>query len=120
MSINAVTHIVGRAGRDAERVAGTNRVKFTVAVESGYDTDKKENITEWVDITAWDALADVAEKNVKKGMRLWVAGKSSVYTGSPSGPRTQIAARDIGAVDRYFVDTPKAIPGGSPVDGGDW
>ena len=117
--MNPITHIVGRAGRDAERVPGTNRVKFTIAVESGYDTAKKEPVTTWYDITAWDGLADVAEKQVKKGTRLWVAGKASVYTGG-SEPRNQISARDIGTVDRFFVEK-SADPGFTVVtDDGDW
>jgi len=121
MAVNLITHFVGRAGRDAERIEGTNRVKFTLAVESGYDSDKKENITNWVDVTAWDALADVAEKNVKKGMRLWVSGKASVYTGGSSGPRAQVSARDIGTVDRYFIDAKAdTIPGASAATDGEW
>ena len=100
------THIVGRAGRDAERVVGTNRVKFTVAVEIGFDRSTLTSVTEWYDVTAWDSLADALHDGkrplIHKGDRVWIMGKASVWA-STGGPRKQIAAREVGIVDRFLV-----------------
>jgi len=98
-------HLVGRAGRDAElRYTPTGKalLKFSLAVEEGWDGDEKKPVTRWYDVSAWDALAESLSGKIKTGARLWVFGKTSVYTGA-SGDRDQISAREVGTVDRFMV-----------------
>jgi single-stranded DNA-binding protein len=118
------THLVGRAGRDIERRPESAKplAKFSLAVEVGYDKEKREALTEWVDVAVWDDLANamfglsVDDKGreieiplVRKGMRIWVAGRTSVYAGA-SGDRKQISAREVGTVDRFLVGKAGAAP----------
>ena len=58
--------VVGSLGKDPEiRSTGSGKkvASFSVAVDQGYGESKK---TEWVNIIAWEKLADLAEKFLKK------------------------------------------------------
>jgi single-stranded DNA-binding protein len=105
MAVTKYTHLVGRAGRDGEfktTPGGKSLLKFSLAVEEGWDGDEKKVVTRWYDVSAWDALADSLIGKIKTGSRLWVFGKTSVYSGT-SGDRDQISAREVGTVDRFMV-----------------
>jgi single-strand DNA-binding protein len=81
MSINKVI-LVGHVGKDPEvkylekNVAVAN---FTLATtEKGYTTQSGVQVpdrTEWHNIVAWRAIAEVTEKYVKKGTQLYIEGK---------------------------------------------
>lgn len=120
--ITKYTHLVGRAGRDVKRTDYSGpKAKFSLAVEVGYDKEKKEVLTEWVDVAVWGELAEslfspsvaMAEEAeaplVRKGARVWVAGKTSTYA-SASGDRKQISAREVGLVERFLVGKAGAAP----------
>jgi len=81
--LNRVT-LIGNVGQDPEvRSAGSGRVaNFSVATSrqwTGQNGDKQEK-TEWHRIVAWDnargaKLADVVEKYVKKGDKIYIEGR---------------------------------------------
>lgn len=72
--------LIGRLGKDPEirTFEGNNKVaNFTMATTERY-TDRSGNRveqTEWHNIAAWRAQADLAEKYLKKGMLIYAEGR---------------------------------------------
>ena len=82
-SLNRVT-LIGNVGADPEvRTAGSGRVaQFSVATTRQWTSQagEKQEKTEWHRIVAWDnargaKLADIVEKYVKKGDKIYVEGR---------------------------------------------
>ncbi|MBN2665573.1 MAG: single-stranded DNA-binding protein [Bacteroidales bacterium] len=79
MSINKVI-LVGNVGKDpVVRYfdKGAAKATFPLATSESYTNQQGETITttEWHNIVLWRAMAEVAEKTVKKGSQLYVIGK---------------------------------------------
>jgi single-strand DNA-binding protein len=79
MSINKVI-LVGNVGKDPVIRyfdKGVAKVTFPLATSESYTNQQGETITstEWHNIVLWRALAEVAEKTVKKGSQLYIVGK---------------------------------------------
>ncbi len=79
MSVNKVI-LVGNVGKDPvvryfEK--GAAKATFPLATSESYTNQQGETITttEWHNIVLWRALAEVAEKTVKKGSQVYVVGK---------------------------------------------
>jgi single-strand DNA-binding protein len=79
MSINKVI-LVGNVGKDPviryfDR--GVAKATFPLATSESYTNQQGETITstEWHNIVIWRALAEVAEKTVKKGSQVYIVGK---------------------------------------------
>jgi len=79
MSINKVI-LVGNVGKDPviryfDR--GVAKATFPLATSETYTNQQGETITstEWHNIVLWRALAEVAEKTVKKGAQIYIVGK---------------------------------------------
>jgi single-strand DNA-binding protein len=78
-SLNKV-QIIGNLGKDPETKytqGGTAVSNFSVATSSSYKDkggDWQEK-TEWVNITAWGKLAEVCEKYIHKGSKVYVEGR---------------------------------------------
>lgn len=71
--------LIGHIGQDPEVRTldkGTKVATFSLATNDSY-TDKegnKQTQTQWHNITAWEKLAERAEKYLKKGMEIAVEG----------------------------------------------
>jgi single-strand DNA-binding protein len=79
MSINKVI-LVGNVGKDpVVRYfdKGVAKATFPLATSESYTNQQGETITstEWHNIVLWRALAEVAEKTVKKGAQIYIVGK---------------------------------------------
>jgi single-strand DNA-binding protein len=79
MSINKVI-LVGNVGKDPVIRyfdKGVAKATFPLATSESYTNQQGETITttEWHNIVLWRALAEVAEKTVKKGSQIYVVGK---------------------------------------------
>lgn len=79
MSINKVI-LVGNVGKDpVVRYfdKGSAKATFPLATSESYTNQQGETITstEWHNIVLWRALAEVAEKTVKKGSQVYIVGK---------------------------------------------
>src|SRR5207253_8763539 len=63
---------IGRLGKDPEQtvVNGSPVTKFSLAVDQG-----KGQKPLWLNITAWDRLAEVVKQYARKGMQVFVQGK---------------------------------------------
>ncbi|MDR9399049.1 single-stranded DNA-binding protein [Salibacter sp.] len=78
-SLNKVT-LIGNLGQDPEIrtfESGATLARFTLATNETYKNKSGELVkrTEWHNITMWRGLAEVAEKYLKKGNRVYVEGK---------------------------------------------
>lgn len=79
MSINKVI-LVGNVGKDPVLRyfdKGVAKATFPLATSETYTNQQGETITstEWHNIVLWRALAEVAEKTVKKGAQVYIVGK---------------------------------------------
>lgn len=79
MSINKVI-LVGNVGKDpVVRYfdKGVAKATFPLATSETYTNQQGETITstEWHNIVLWRALAEVAEKTIKKGAQVYLVGK---------------------------------------------
>lgn len=79
MSLNKVI-LVGNVGKDpVVRYfdKGVAKATFPLATSETYRNQQGEMVTstEWHNIVLWRSLAEVAEKTVKKGSQVYIAGK---------------------------------------------
>lgn len=96
--------VVGNLGKDPEiRSTGSGKkvASFSVAVDQGFGDSKR---TEWVNIIAWEKLADLAERFLKKGKTIALSGtlQTSSWEDKQSGQKrykTEVVARDITFMD---------------------
>ena len=92
--------VIGSLGKDPEiRSTGSGKkvANFTVAVDQVFGDSKK---TEWVNVLAWEKLADLAEKFLKKGKQVALSGtlQTSSWEDKATGQKkykTEVVARDI-------------------------
>ena len=90
--------LIGNLGKDPEvryLEGGIAVARFSVATNESYK-DKKgdwQTQTEWHDVVCWRALAERAEKQLKKGMQIYMEGKL-----------THRKYQDTEGVDRYATD----------------
>ena len=74
--------LIGNLGRDPEvrhLESGASVAKFSVATNESYQDKNGEwqTLTEWHNVVAWKNLAERAERQLKKGMMVYVEGKLS-------------------------------------------
>ena len=85
MNVNKVI-LIGRLGKDpviSHPQAELTKAEFTVATTESYKKDEQWiDTTEWHNIAVWRSPAMYAERNLKKGMLVYVEGKirSRQYT----------------------------------------
>lgn len=79
-SVNKVI-LIGNLGKDPEvrhLENGTTVANFPIATSESYtdkNTGQKVENTDWHDIVVWRGLADVVDKYVRKGQKVYVEGK---------------------------------------------
>lgn len=79
-SVNKVI-LIGNLGKDPEvrhLENGAVVANFSIATSEIYtdkQTGEKKETTDWHDIVVWRGLAEVAEKYLKKGYKVYVEGK---------------------------------------------
>ena len=79
-SVNKVI-LIGNLGKDPEIRRLENGVvlaNFSIATSESFtdkQTGEKKEITDWHDIVLWRGLAEVAEKYLRKGSKIYVEGK---------------------------------------------
>ncbi len=79
-SVNKVI-LIGNLGKDPEvrrLESGAVVASFPIATSETYtdrNTGEKKEITDWHDIVVWRGLAEIAEKYIRKGTKIFVEGK---------------------------------------------
>jgi single-strand DNA-binding protein len=79
-SLRNRVQLIGNLGQDPETKtldSGKKVAHFTLATDDGYKNSdgQKVNETTWHNIVAWNGLADIAGKYLKKGGQVAVEGK---------------------------------------------
>ena len=96
-SVNEVM-LVGNVGKDPEvqqTKTGTMVAKFSLATTSKYKDNER---TEWHRLVTFGKLAEIVEKYVKKGDRLYIRGALEYSTSEYEGTTrywTDIVVRDL-------------------------
>ena len=77
--------LIGNLGQDPEikvLESGKKVVRFTMATKEEYKNANGQKVSEstWHNIVAWDTLADIASKYLKKGNEVAVEGRLSYRT----------------------------------------
>src|SRR5438477_3832789 len=72
--------LIGNLGRDPELNVtsdGTPVTRFSLAVSRNYKTSsgEKREETEWFNIVAWRQLAEICEKYLRKGSKVYIEGR---------------------------------------------
>lgn len=81
-SLNRV-EFIGNCGKDPEMMVtaeGTPVTKFSLAVNETRNNKQgnKETTTLWLTIVCWNKTAELAERLIKKGTQLYIAGRLSI------------------------------------------
>ncbi|GAC1567851.1 MAG: hypothetical protein NVS3B14_15160 [Ktedonobacteraceae bacterium] len=104
--------LIGNLGRDPELQVtsdGTPVTKFSLAVNRVTKTgsgERKEE-TEWFNIVAWRQLAEICEKYLHKGSKVYIEGRITQrkYTDREGVQRTAV---DVIANDMKMLDSKSA------------
>jgi len=106
--INKVT-LIGNLGRDPEvrhLEGGSAVARISVATNENYQdrNGQWQTLTEWHNVTAWRGLAERAEKNLKKGMMVYVEGKLTTRKWQDQNGNdrysTEVVARVLRSLER--------------------
>jgi len=79
-SLKNKVQLIGYLGQDPETKtieSGKKVTHFTIATDDGYKNSdgQKVNETTWHNIVAWNGLAELADKYLKKGRQVAVEGR---------------------------------------------
>lgn len=72
--------LIGHLGQDPELKtieSGKKMARFTLATDDGYKNSEGQKVSEttWHNIVAWNGLAELSEKYLKKGRKVAVEGR---------------------------------------------
>ncbi|MGB0932894.1 MAG: single-stranded DNA-binding protein, partial [Lishizhenia sp.] len=108
-SVNKVI-LIGNLGRDPETRTlenGAKLARFSIATSESYmdkNTGERRENTDWHNIVVWRGLADVAEKYLKKGNKVYVEGKLKTRSWQDENNQTRYAT-DIVADNMTMLTT---------------
>ena len=113
--LNRVT-LIGHLGKTPEvrsYESGKN-VRFTLATNEDYKSKNGEKIThtEWHNISMWRGLADIAERFLKKGDRIYIEGRLRNRSYEQDGIKkyfTEIEADNMIMLEKQTDDANQAV-----------
>lgn len=89
--------LIGNLGKDPElqvTAEGTPLARFSLAVNRSYTSSSGEKVeeTEWFNIVVWRQLAEVCERYLHRGSKLYIEGRLSQrkYTDREGVQRTSV------------------------------
>lgn len=110
-SVNKVI-LIGNLGKDPEIRTLENSVKlarFPIATSESYQdksTGERREITDWHNIVVWRGLADIAERYLLKGMKVYVEGKIKTRSWQDETGNTRYQTEIV--ADNFTILTPKS------------
>jgi len=114
--------LIGNLGRDPElnvTQEGTPVTKFSLAVSRNTKTStgEREKETEWFNIVAWRQLAEICERYLHKGSKVYIEGRLQTrkYTDRNGVERTSI---EVIASDMEMLDSKAASSGSESYSAG--
>ncbi|MDL2228281.1 single-stranded DNA-binding protein [Bacteroidales bacterium OttesenSCG-928-K03] len=106
-SLNKIL-LIGNLGKDPEvRTSETwKNARFSLATNEDYKNKNGDKVThtEWHNIIVWRGLADIAEKYLKKGDRVYIEGRIRSRTYEQDGVEKRFT--DIEAETLIMLDKP--------------
>ena len=105
--------LIGNVGKDPEIRqfdTGKSLARFSLATSDQYKNRNQERVTEteWHNIVAWSPQAEVVEKYIKKGTKLYIEGKikSRSYEDEAGAKKyfTEIVVRSLQMLDSKRTD----------------
>ncbi len=103
--------LIGNVGKDPELQVtsdGTPFTRFSLAVNRSYKSSSGEKVeeTEWFNVVTWRQLAEICERYLHKGSKVYIEGRLSQrkYTDREGIQRTAV---DVIATDMEML-SPKA------------
>lgn len=101
-SVNKVT-LLGNVGKDPEFKifsSGSCNIKFSIATSEKYKNKNDETVeqTEWHNVEIWNKLAEIANKYLHKGDKVYIEGKLKTESYEKDGITrylTKIIASDL-------------------------
>ena len=113
--------LVGNVGKDPEVRYLDNKMavaKFSLATSDSYKKDgQKVDTTEWHNIVMWNKLAEIAEKYVRKGSKLYLEGRIKSRTWEDKDGKKHYAT-DIVCDQMTMLDSKKGGDDSSYISSG--
>ncbi len=111
-SLQNSVQLIGRPGMDPEikKLGNSKLAKFSFATDDFYRNEKNELIkeTSWHNIVAWNKLADMVERCVRKGKMIALEGKlkSRSYEDKEGVKRyiTEIVANEFFLIEKPVTE----------------
>ncbi len=109
-SVNKVI-LIGNLGKDPEvrRLEnGTVVASFPIATSETYvdrTTGERKDNTDWHNIVAWRGLAEVVEKYVRKGIKVYIEGKLKTRSWTDQSGATRYTTEVV--ADELTILTPR-------------
>ncbi|SRR5260370_36047254 len=105
--------LIGNLGKDPDLQVtsdGTPFTRFSLAVNRAYKTptgEKKEE-TEWFNIVAWRQLAELCERYLHKGSKVYIEGRLTQrkYSDKQGMERTSV---EVNATGVEFLDSKQPV-----------
>ncbi len=104
--------LIGNLGRDPELQVtsdGTPFTRFSIAVNRNTKTStgEKREETEWFNVVAWRQLAEICERYLHKGSKVYIEGRLTQrkYTDKNGLERTSV---EVNATDMEMLDSKSA------------
>lgn len=100
-SVNKVI-LIGNLGKDPEvryLESGVPVANFPIATSETFkdrNTGERREVTDWHNIVLWRGLAEVAEKYLKKGMKVYVEGKLKTRSWVDENNQTRYTTEVVG------------------------
>src|SRR6266480_2880706 len=120
--------LIGNLGKDPELNVtsdGTPVTKFSLAVNrtTKTSTGEKKEETDWFNIVAWRQLAELCERYLHKGSKVYIEGRLTQrkYTDKEGVQRTsvEVIANDMQMLDSKAASTSSGSESFSAVSAGD-
>ena len=117
MSVNKVT-LIGNVGQDPivkQFSSGSKGGQFSLATSDSYTSRSGEKVTntEWHNISVWGPLADIVEKYIHKGSKIYLEGRLQTrkWTDQNDIERsiTEVIASSIQMLDKKQSDTTEQV-----------
>ena len=109
MSLNKV-FLIGRLTKDPKKMqlpSGSSVARFTLAVDRNYTGQDGSRPVDFINIAAWDKLAEILEKYVSKGRLIAVEGTLRTRSYQDSTGKT-VYVTEVLAEDIHLLPAPAA------------
>ncbi len=109
--------LIGYLGRDPESrftPSGKRVTHFSLGITQRWKTgDDSKEATEWVNVEAWDRLAEISHDYLKKGSLVYVEGRLKTDKYEDNGENkyfTKVVALQMQFLDRRQADEASGAP----------